>query len=107
MHGEKVMTDQKKQYDAHWHVVVSELSSVFQGAGYGVGLYRAIKDEKLKGKPLMMAFVCGGCLGGFVAAADKLAMSHLEQRPTTPSIPCPRCGETVGHDYDGLRRGTS
>jgi hypothetical protein len=98
------MAAPKRKYDTHWHIVVSDIASVLQGAGYGAGLHQAIKNEKLRGKPLLLALVCGGCAGGFIAAADKLAVNHLEQSPTTPAIPCPKCGATDGHDYDGLRR---
>lgn len=97
------MATQEKKYDTHWHLIVSDLSSVFQMGGYGAALRTAIQNEKLKGKPLMLSLVCGGCLGGFTAAADKLAMNHLEQRPTTPSISCPKCGSDDGHIYNGVR----
>ena len=89
-------------YDDNWHIVVSDIASVFQGAGYGAGLHQAVQNEKLKGKPLLLSLICGGCAGGFLAAADRLAVNHLSQKPVTPDIPCPRCGGTDNHEYKGL-----
>ena len=95
-------TQEKIKYDTHWHLIVSNIASALQISGYGATLEQAIRKRKLEGKPLWISLWCAGC-GGFLAAADKLAMNHLEQRPTTPSIPCPKCGSDGGHTYQGLR----
>ena len=94
-------TQNDKRYDKHWHVVVADLASILQSGGYGSVLQEAIKKRRLDGKVLWISLGCAGC-GPFVASADNLAMKHLEQLPTQPSIACPRCGSDAGHIYQGL-----
>jgi len=92
----------EKRYDRDWPVVVSDLVTALQAGGYGAALHQAIKKRRLDGKVLWISLGCSGC-GSFVASADNLTVSQLEQVPKQPSLPCPRCGSDAGHIYKGVR----